>query len=526
MNKKATIITLSFLLLFAVSIAAVYLTMPKGDAQAYVGPTAGAASRAAGSLTVRVVDKNGKSLSGKYEITKEWSESADSIFGKKSTEEMTIGEKNIGVSYLDDNIGGQFFSFEGENVARITIKEVEKPDGDYEPLPNDIVLTYLYENENSDGPTIFEQSSNVSVNYILNVSITGGNNAELESSTETINYVNTPFYVLTITYTNDPKLGNLVVKNKLSGNDTDENKEFDFTVTLKDGEDHALANKTFGTDTTDSQGKLHFSLKGGGSKTITNLPDGTKYEIFESDYTGDGYDPVSWDKTPSGAIAGEKPDPSVVTYTATNTKNKQDTPSDPTPVSITLPLEKVVSGDEPESPGEFTFVLKSVFNTAEYNVSEMPMPEDAESGMLRKTFTGPGTHDLGDIALSKEGTYTYELSEENSSEEGYTYDDTKYVITYIVKEEGGKLVADRTITDGDGNVVETCKFTNEYEKPINDEETPDDDGSTDDKDTTKDTKVKKKSAKTDDAVNILPYIYAFLAAGLALSCTGRRRKTQ
>lgn len=39
-------------------------------------------------------------------------------------------------------------------------------------------------------------------------------------------------------------------------------------------------------------------------------------------------------------------------------------------------------------------------------------------------------------------------------------------------------------------------------------------------------KVKKKSAKTDDAVNILPYIYAFLAAGLALSCTGRRRKTQ
>lgn len=78
--------------------------------------------------------------------------------------------------------------------------------------------------------------------------------------------------------------GSLTIYKILEGNDVDTTKEFGFTITLSD----TNINATF-SELDFINGVATFTLKGGTSKVIEELPNGIGYTIIEADYTGDGY---------------------------------------------------------------------------------------------------------------------------------------------------------------------------------------------------------------------------------------------
>lgn len=132
-------------------------------------------------------------------------------------------------------------------------------------------------------------------------------------------------------------------------------------------------------------------------------------------------------------------------------------------VVVDPPVEKVVKGN-PSSRETFTFTIKaekesllaSLFGTT-------PMPEHRQVTITTKDT---GRTEFGQMRFSKEGTFTYLVSEESRDANHWTYDDTVYRITYVVtKDDNGIMHAETDISLGDGTPAGSVIFTNEYKKP-------------------------------------------------------------
>ena len=94
------------------------------------------------------------------------------------------------------------------------------------------------------------------------------------------------------------------------------------------------------------------------------------------------------------------------------------------------------------------------------------MPEGAEGQEMTITALPGVTTEFGVIVFTKEGTYVYEISEENTGIKNYTYDTTVYTVTYNVTKEGTSLVKERIVTvKGEKKDLAVFEFTNEYKKP-------------------------------------------------------------
>ena len=72
------------------------------------------------------------------------------------------------------------------------------------------------------------------------------------------------------------------------------------------------------------------------------------------------------------------------------------------------------------------------------------------------TITGTGFAAFDSIEFTEEGIYTYTVSERNTAEEHYVYDDTVYTVTVTVSEKDGKLYANVAVSGGE------AVFTNVY----------------------------------------------------------------
>ena len=252
------------------------------------------------------------------------------------------------------------------------------------------------------------------------------------------------------------KKGNIIVNKRLAGNGVsgDENKEFLFTITAEDRNGEPL-NGTFG-DVVFAEGSARFAIIGESSKTIAALPDGVRYSIKEDDYTADGYSEVLWDDVPENKmLKGDIPN-NEVEYTATNTKNY-------IPVMVDPPVKKVVKGrDDKDS---FTYTLTAQSNTAGIAKEDMPMPDGSEKGKKQMTKKGGGEYEFGEFELTLPGTYVYTMVEETGNF-AYEYDTSTYIVKYVVRAEGNRLFAERTI-EKDGTVVKEIVFTNiNIKKPL------------------------------------------------------------
>ena len=84
-------------------------------------------------------------------------------------------------------------------------------------------------------------------------------------------------------FTNTKDEGGLIVYKTVDSDiESDKNIEFEFTVTLKDGEEAADVNGTYG-DMEFADGVAGFTLKDGGTAYGNGLPNGLNYEVVETD---------------------------------------------------------------------------------------------------------------------------------------------------------------------------------------------------------------------------------------------------
>ena len=220
----------------------------------------------------------------------------------------------------------------------------------------------------------------------------------------------------------DPETGNLTVSKTISGNAADSSKAFDFTVTLGD----TSINGTYG-DMSFSNGVATFTLKGGESKTATNLPAGTTFTVAEADYSADGY--VTTKSGDTGTIT----DGQTATAAFTNTKNTTPPTPPVDPKFGNLTISKNVTGDLGDKTKYFTFKV-------EFNVDGTFSYTGSKSGTITNGGTIQLKHGESITIVDIPAGTSYTVTESGNS--GYT--------VYASGDRG-------IISDGK---TSTAKFTN------------------------------------------------------------------
>ncbi len=132
----------------------------------------------------------------------------------------------------------------------------------------------------------------------------------------------------------------------------------------------------------------------------------------------------------------------------------------PTPVSNAISGTKELTGRALLN-SEFTFVLTEALD-AEGNVATNAKTYTTENNVKTKTAT-TGTFTFPEITYDKVGTYYYVVTEQKDNGNatyGINYDDTKYVVTVVIKDDfKGNLKVD-SVTYGTG--IDEIVFKNEY----------------------------------------------------------------
>ncbi len=258
------------------------------------------------------------------------------------------------------------------------------------------------------------------------------------------------------------------------GTEIDENKEFTFTVNLKDVAGNALtdtysvtyqraAGAEDGTLAFDADGNATVMLKHNESVTIKNLPEGATYTVTEAGTAG--YTPDEASKT--GTIpTGD--DNASVEFTNTYTADKYEG------VPVGFELTKEFTKHEWTADYSFQFKLTGV----DKDGNPAPLPKaDEDAGVTvdgdaaYKTVAGPqesgsATFNFGEIEYTKAGVYTYTVTEvepDHDSEAynpGIDYSNNEATITVTVtdRDQSGASMGALSASAS----VEKGLFTNEY----------------------------------------------------------------
>ncbi len=202
---------------------------------------------------------------------------------------------------------------------------------------------------------------------------------------------------VTATVTNTLNVGNLTVTKTLGGNAADTEKEFSFTVTLKN--ESVEINKTYGgVEFTAVNGNNHevvatLTLKGGESATMSGIPAGTSYTVEEADYKAEGYVTTIPANAEGGIVANE-----TATVTFLNTRNTGN-----------LTVQKIVAGTGVDSPNAQIPFAITVYLTAPEGVN-LSGEVNGEPVQAEQTFTVNAGESIRFTGLP-EGT-AYEVVEE------------------------------------------------------------------------------------------------------------------
>ena len=142
------------------------------------------------------------------------------------------------------------------------------------------------------------------------------------------------------------------------------------------------------------------------------------------------------------------------------------------PVEETLKVKKVITGDTPSEASTFKFLLTAKSNTAGLSTAEMPMPSGASGGKATVSVKGGEEKSVGTLAFNQEGTYVYELTEEDTGLSNYTYDKSVYTLTYEIAKENGNFVLKSKKITKDGSEVKDISFSNKYTSSEGSTDTP------------------------------------------------------
>ena len=238
-----------------------------------------------------------------------------------------------------------------------------------------------------------------------------------------------------VAYTNTRDTGDLVITKTVTGSGREEDKLFDFTVTLKNAT--VDLNKTFGDVTFSpvTEGDAHevqatFALKHGESKTITGIPAGTEYVVTEADYNADGYTVTKTGDT--GTIAVEEGTATRPTFTAAFTNNRD---------VGNLQLTKLVTGSAfelgaPNAPYSYMIAFE-LTPPAGMSLEDSYYAMQGSSGttyLLERyetLYTWDGTVYISQLGIAPDETYTiYDLPAGTTYKVYELYKDTDKGETY------------------------------------------------------------------------------------------------
>lgn len=258
-------------------------------------------------------------------------------------------------------------------------------------------------------------------------------------------------------FTNTAKTGSLTVKKTVVGGDSQ--REFGFAVTLTDGDGEPVSG-TFGKGehaVTFTDGKMTFTLKDGGEKTIAGLPVGARYTVTED--AAEGYTTAVNGADGSKAEGTVTEDGATVAFT-----NTYGTITEGRDVSTAGLFTKALEGRDWAEGDSFQFTL-----TGEGGA---PMPEGSADGSKTVSVTAAAGTKAGDRVAFDFGAIRYTL--DDIKDAGFAEVGGKRVraktFTYTVREarpDDGSAIAGvaydghtatMTVTatdDGSGNLTAT-----------------------------------------------------------------------
>ena len=133
----------------------------------------------------------------------------------------------------------------------------------------------------------------------------------------------------------------------------------------------------------------------------------------------------------------------------------------PAPVTTSIIGSKILEGRKLNA-NEFEFTIeKEAFNGVkdEQTLNSMPIPANAT---VTNSETGEFVFTFAQNAFTKEGTYTYRISEVSGTQKGVTYSNEQYLVIIEVIDNNGQLQVVTTFENSIGNPVDSVEFVNAY----------------------------------------------------------------
>lgn len=236
----------------------------------------------------------------------------------------------------------------------------------------------------------------------------------------------------------------------------------DGTYTVTNDVDGAI---NFGTFRFTEAGTYTYTVSEvAGNQTGVTYDDSTftvTYDVADHPETGELLANATYyrgsEALPENAIAAED-------VVFANTYDPEDVTVDPTPgdASTGFSGTKTVTNEHGEygalEAGDFQFTMKNVVAPAGVTA---PDPSNGSTVDVK----ADGSFDFGTLTFTEPGTYTYEVREVSGNEDGVTYSDAVYTLSYTIEDQDGKLtVTDSSITNADGTAVDgtALNFENIY----------------------------------------------------------------
>ncbi|WP_018212678.1 Cna B-type domain-containing protein [Desulfitobacterium hafniense] len=212
-------------------------------------------------------------------------------------------------------------------------------------------------------------------------------------------------------------VGDLKIEKFLTGNRAEQDKEFGFTLTVEDQADKTFeywgaGGKADGTLVLDGSGQGSFTLKGGESVLIKNLPKEAEYTVEEEDYSSEGY--LTKQEGDQGRIAANTMQTASFTnirHEITGTKVWIGGPAEKPAIQLQLyrnnePFEAPVELKGTETPA-WSYTWANLEKTApdgsdyQYRIDEVNTPEnygksiavsgDGRTTVITNTYGSPET---------------------------------------------------------------------------------------------------------------------------------------
>ncbi len=249
---------------------------------------------------------------------------------------------------------------------------------------------------------------------------------------------------LTLVNTQEGTSGDLKIRKELKGNDTDSDLEFKFRIQAgKLNKEVAYLGEGGKKDGTlvFTDGKAEFTLCGGQSIQLVNLPKDTDYTIEEQEYQELGYQIEK--QNDKGTIKADVLQEAVFT----NIRNKVLSP-----VYYQMNVHISLDGQKPQN-GQFRFQLKD------------------EMGVVLQTVKNDGgVIKLKELKFSSPGVYTYQITQMTNAVDTIRYDEGLYTVIITVIEKDGLLTVESVVWEKDGKSYESD--TPLFSNTTSQEETP------------------------------------------------------